>query len=161
MIKKKYKERKRDIKFYTCALISTADNIVYCLLLFIRKIVNVCINYIFVLSNILLLPFSSFQGSIYQFLYWKQSGTCRNCLPFICYHLFFLKKQCTHKQTHTVTNKYVIAHQSLICRPNTERRTRSLPWESAQRAWNHFRHRKEGNRKAWEDEDGWLHNGWC
>lgn len=52
----------------------------------------------------------------------------------------------------------VMAHLSPICRPSTARQTRSRPWESAQTAWNRSRRRTEGNRRAWEDEDGQLHN---
>ena len=70
--------------------------------------------------------------------------------------------QFSFKQRNIITHKNtqsIIAHQSLICHPNTVRQTHSLPWESAQRASSHSHHRKEGNRKAWED--GWLHNSPC
>lgn len=59
----------------------------------------------------------------------------------------------TTRQTHSV-----MAYLSLICRPNTARQTHSRPWESAQIAWNRSRRRTEGNHRAWEDEDGRLHN---
>lgn len=55
------------------------------------------------------------------------------------------QKQCENAQTNS-------AYQSLRCHPNTVHQTHNLPSESAQRALNHSRRRKEGSHKAWEDQ---------
>lgn len=83
---------------------------------------------------------------------------------FICLLSYFTHPNCgflllskreINKSVWTHT-QHIIAHQSRRCHPSTAHQTHSLPWESAQRAWNHSHHRREGNRKAWEDEDEWL-----